>query len=211
MTFINNTPEKVLEYNAQIDNNINHEEENEANIFSIAIKVISILLLIILLYFGYKYFSSKNVNSQVIHSDIANEQNSNNENNDNSTDMPAILGTDKIKSINKEVETKKIEEEILENNVDSTVQFEEEIFKISSSNPEGYYVMVGTFSDYKNAIKLQKMNPTEYTCHIFEPNYNDLNRVGLFISEKDERKAKNALTEIRNMQKDSWLLLNEKN
>lgn len=71
--------------------------------------------------------------------------------------------------------------------------------------------MVGTFSNYKNAVKLEKMNPTKYTCHIFEPNYNNLNRVGLFIDELDLRKAENALNEIRNMQPKSWLMYNTKN
>jgi hypothetical protein len=59
--------------------------------------------------------------------------------------------------------------------------------------------MVGKFSNYANAIKLEKMNPTEYTCHTFEPNYNNLNRVGLFIVESDLRKVENALNEIRNL------------
>ncbi len=106
------------------------------------------------------------------------------------------------------------EEELIANNINigiSDIIREKNIFEISSENPQGFFVMVGSFANYKNAIKLQKMNPTDFTCHFFEPNYNDLNRVGLFISANNERKAQNALKEIKNMQKQSWLLYNKKN
>ena len=88
---------------------------------------------------------------------------------------------------------------------------EKNIFHVSSTKPEGFYVMVGSFSEFKNAEKLQKMNPTDYKCYIFELNYKMINRVGLYISEKDMKKAENALVEIRNMQPESWLLYNSFN
>jgi hypothetical protein len=31
-----------------------------------------------------------------------------------------------------------------------------EIFQISSANRDGFYVMVGRFSNYENAVKLEK-------------------------------------------------------
>lgn len=114
-------------------------------------------------------------------------------------------------------ETEKISfNSIVETNFDKRTEIlslvdQKDIFHISSSKPEGFYVMVGSFIEYKNARKLEKMNPTNYVCYIFEPNYKAFNRVGLFISKDDLKKTQNALVEIKNMQPESWILYNTLN
>jgi len=85
---------------------------------------------------------------------------------------------------------------------------EQNIFHISSTKPDGFYIMVGSFSVYKNALTLQNNNPTQLACYIFEPNGNDLNRVGLFVSETDLQKAKKVLSKVKMMQPQSWIIYN---
>lgn len=196
MTFIETTTEKSLQINT-IDQIFSTQEQSESNFFNRIIFLSSIVLVLISLFFIYHTFF----------------QNSEIENNQKDTFSESIYTLENTtvalavtSESNLDVDHSTSQRTILMDEIK-----EKDIFQISSLNRDGFYVMVGTFNNYKNAVKLQKMNPTQYTCHIFEPNYNDLNRVGLFISEGDLRKAENALLEIRNMQPKSWLMYNTMN
>jgi aspartokinase len=83
------------------------------------------------------------------------------------------------------------------------------IFQTASVNPEGFYVIVGAFKQFDNALKKQKTNPTDYSCYIIEDK-SYLSKVGLFISENDKQAAFQALKKAKMMQQDSWLLYNHK-
>lgn len=86
------------------------------------------------------------------------------------------------------------------------------IFQIKSEKPEGFYIMVGSFSVYQNAMNLQNNNPTQLSCYIFEPtSNNELNRVGLFVSETNLMKSEKVLSKIKMMQPQSWILYNSNN
>lgn len=82
------------------------------------------------------------------------------------------------------------------------------VYHISSENPTGYYILVGSFKNYDNALKLQNKNPTDFKCYIFEPNENDMQRVGLYVSSNNLEEAKMKLNKIKEMQKNSWLVFN---
>lgn len=85
---------------------------------------------------------------------------------------------------------------------------EENIFQTKSNKPEGLYIMVGSFSVYQNAINLQSKNPTQLKCYIFDTDENNLNRVGLFVSNTDLNKAKMVLSKVKMMQPKSWIMYN---
>ena len=200
MTF-DNTPEGN-DRNKELES----EKRDRKRFRNIIIAIITVLLLI-LLYLLISHFISKSKTKI----DLNNE----------STDLNQI----EVRDENKESITTTTdyladetgyddtnESPSVKENTELIKQIEErDIFQISSKHPTGLYVMVGSFSIYDNARRLEKSNPTDFVCYIFEPNYNDLNRVGLYISEDDLRKTDNALKEIRNMQPESWLLYNTQN
>jgi len=107
----------------------------------------------------------------------------------------------KIPEIAKIVNNKTNEKGII--NVNTT-----NIFKIYSTNPKGFYVLVGSFHEAENAQKKQKMNRSQYTCYIFDKSEQSYNRVGLFISSNDRKKAEKSLKNILKIQPDSWLVYN---
>jgi len=206
MTFINR--EMPESKNIEKSNNEFSKNENEESSFFKKIIIVSIgLLVVIVAYFIINTLSVADKSVSIDQISNIGIQNTKTESAIKSNDISTILNTEIISNeiIVNESKTNEV-------NIALLKEVEEnKIFQIASTNPNGYYVMVGSFSNYKNAIKLQKMNPTEFTCHIFEPNYNDLNRVGLFISKDKFRDAQNALKEIKNMNKQSWLLYNTKN
>lgn len=192
MTFINQSSENTLQYNTPNTAFID-KEESEVSLFNRIILFASLLLLLISSFFIYNaFFQNETIksNHEVLFSGSSSEE-------PNKVVENSVLPVNSFK--NEVISPKEALLNLLE---------QKDVFQISSANQDGFYVMVGTFSNYKNAMKLQKMNPTEYTCHIFEPNYKNLNRVGLFIDDLNLRKAENALIEIRNMQPKSWLLYN---
>lgn len=193
----------VIENNAAIHTlSKEYQSENfEKKTFKKIVFSISIILFLIGLYFIINAFypNSKDEKSSENISEI------NNQANNNLLSTNSIIDKDASFNNLAEIDILKPKEELFKKIK------EKNIFHISSSNPEGFYIMVGSFGVYQNAIKLQEMNMTEYVCYLFEPNYEEINRVGLYISETDLRKTENALTEIRNMQPESWVLYNSMN
>ncbi len=179
-----------------------YQSENlEKNNFKKIIITISTILFLIVLYFVISafYINTKNENR----SKTVSEKSSKNE----TLLLSSNTNIEKNETFNHLIPINILnpKEELLKEIKDKN------IFHISSSNPEGFYIMVGSFGLYQNALKLQEMNMSEYVCYIFEPNYEEINRVGLFISETDLRKTENALTEIKNLQPESWVLYNSMN
>ncbi len=82
------------------------------------------------------------------------------------------------------------------------------VYTINSSKPEGFYIMVGSFYEYQNALKLQDMNPTDFICYTFDTTSEGFNRVGLFISDNDLKKTEIILKKIKMMNPDSWIIYN---
>ena len=54
------------------------------------------------------------------------------------------------------------------------------------------------------------MNPTVFTCYIFQGNNKNFNKVGLSISATNKKQAQKSLRKIKKMQPDSWLVYNNK-
>lgn len=202
MTFENNNQKKSL----NLSNNNKMEEENkERNYFKKIIIGILILLFFLALYFIYLNFS-----------------NSNWFNNSNSSEMTIVdeFSYGNSDSVLLRENSDSISEYENETNNMSRTNIDEEfisslkgkhVYLLTSSEPTGFYAMMGSFSSYKNAIKLQDMNMTDFPCHVFEPNENNMNRVGLYISESNFSVAENILSEIRNMNENSWLVFNTTN
>ncbi len=82
------------------------------------------------------------------------------------------------------------------------------VYQVNSGNPEGFYIMVGSFVNIDNALQKQETNLTDFSCYIFYPKDNQNARVGLFVSENDKVKSLKLLKNIKKMQPDSWLLYN---
>lgn len=97
------------------------------------------------------------------------------------------------------------EQNLLENTMETTViPMSDTIFNISSSNPQGYYVVVGAYGELKNAKKLQKKNPTIFESYIFD---GKVKRVALFMGEDGNESAENLET-IRFKYPDAWIMYN---
>lgn len=79
------------------------------------------------------------------------------------------------------------------------------IYQLQSLNPEGYYVVIGSYSELKNAKILKKKQKTAFDSYLFEQ---DKIRVALKISS-DEDQVFNNLNEVKNYYPDAWLLYNK--
>jgi len=102
-----------------------------------------------------------------------------------------------IFNVTPKLEVKQVSKQLIKN-----------IYQVKSNNPQGFYIMVGSFANIENAESKQEENPTELACYIFYPKDNQHARVGLLVSEDDKNKALKVLNKVKKMQPDSWLLYN---
>lgn len=87
------------------------------------------------------------------------------------------------------------------------VKLSDTIVNIKSQYPDGYYVVIGAYSETKNAKKLQKKNPTIFESYIFD---GKIKRVALLVGNKEnESKAIENLKIIRFKYPDAWLMYNK--
>ena len=78
------------------------------------------------------------------------------------------------------------------------------IYNLSTNNPTGYYAIIGSYSESKNAIKLQKSNKTSYESYIMKSKNT---RVALFLNTDDDN-VFSLLEDVKKSYPNAWLMYN---
>ena len=79
------------------------------------------------------------------------------------------------------------------------------IFTLKSSNPIGYYAVIGAYQDRKNALKLQQNQKTTFQAFLFD---NKIIRVGLLL-ENNENTIFEQLHTIQKNYPQAWIMYNK--
>ena len=93
------------------------------------------------------------------------------------------------------------------NSISETVEPEyREILKINSENPDGYYIVIGAYTDLANANKAKYECSINNACSVFRTE-NNMYRVGIYTST-EKMEAINIIKEFKKTNNSYWLMQN---
>lgn len=81
-----------------------------------------------------------------------------------------------------------------------------EILKVNSENPDGYYIVIGAYSDLANANKAKYECSINNACSVFRTD-NNMYRVGIYTST-EKMEAINIIKEFKKSNNSYWLMQN---
>ena len=113
---------------------------------------------------------------------------------------------DTIETTNNEniIENKNEIENSVNNIENEKTSISDTIYNLSTNNPTGYYAIIGSYSESKNAIKLQKSNKTSYESYIMKSKNT---RVALFLNTDDDN-VFSLLEDVKKSYPNAWLMYN---